>query len=688
MTGENGASSVFSTRLVQVMDFHQARSNTHSEMRFLAQALLAVSFFLVCAEALRAQRPVTTAPPDLVSSTLMPSTVIVNVREANGLLLDEHAFVKVSSAARKYSKTVATEDNSAATFIDVIRGDYDVEVSCAGYKTAIEHVNVGTGGSTYPIFIYLHSESEEAVNAKPPAGMVMTAKLQNELDKGTGKMRKQQYDAARQHFEKAAKMAPGNANAQYLLGMVELSQKHFDLARAKLESALALYPAHERSLLALGELQLQTGDADGAVRTLEKAFAANGADWRMHFLLAQAYSGERNYAKAEFHASRAAELGKTKGALPLLLLARTYLADNQREATKKVLELLIKEFPADPAAQQAKSELAALPDLPGNSTSVASGAEATPAGGTRGTDGLASAFAAATSTSPNPVIGLANELPLTIEDHTWAPAGVDAKEYTLAPGVTCGPEEVLDHAQKRMLHQLQNFDKFMATERIEHQQVDAHGIEGDLRFKDFSYLVFVHPFKKDSFFLEESRDGGTGVDGFPTNLATTGLVGLGVAILEPEYQTDFEYKCEGLSSWRGQAAWQVRFEQRKNVESRVRVWRRRGELFPVALKGRIWLAANSYDLLHMESDLRDPIEKLMLVRDHLIIDYGPVTFERGSEKLWLPWRAEMFMELHGKRYHHRHTLSNYMLFSVDTANQIGKPKQAPEPPEKEEKPQN
>jgi hypothetical protein len=288
--------------------------------------------------------------------------------------------------------------------------------------------------------------------------------------------------------------------------------------------------------------------------------------------------------------------------------------------------------------------------------------------------------------APSAVMGLADPLPLLVTEHAWAPADVDGKEYPVATGISCDQGEVLARAQKRMLNQLQNFEKFMATERIEHQQVDAHGNEGGLRYKDFSYLVFVHPFKTDSFFLEESRDGGQGVDAFPTNLATTGLVGLGVAVLEPEYENDFVYKCEGLSSWRGQAAWQLRFEQKRNVESRVRVWRRRGEVFPVALKGRVWLAANSYDLLHMETDLRDPIEKLTLVRDHLVIDYGPVTFERGNEELWLPWRAEMFMELHGRRYHHRHTLTNYMLFSVDTTNQIGRPKEAAAPPEAEQKP--
>ena len=38
----------------------------------------------------------------------------------------------------------------------------------------------------------------------------------------------------------------------------------------------------------------------------------------------------------------------------------------------------------------------------------------------------------------------------------------------------------------------------------------------------------------------------------------------------------------------------------------------------------------------------------------------------------------MFLELRGKRYHHSHTLRNYMLFSVDTDNTVAKPKPAPE----------
>lgn len=63
-------------------------------------------------------------------------------------------------------------------------------------------------------------------------------------------------------------------------------------------------------------------------------------------------------------------------------------------------------------------------------------------------------------------------------------------------------------------------------------------------------------------------------------------------------------------------------------------------------------------------------------RDHLIVDYGSVVFDKSNTTLWLPWSAEMFMELRGKRYHHRHTLTDYMLFSVDATTTITKPKEA------------
>jgi hypothetical protein len=108
-------------------------------------------------------------------------------------------------------------------------------------------------------------------------------------------------------------------------------------------------------------------------------------------------------------------------------------------------------------------------------------------------------------------------------------------------------------------------------------------------------------------------------------------------------------------------------------------WRNNHGVFPVALKGRAWISSTTYDVIHLETDLRDPMTQLELDRDHMALDYGPVNFNHGETSLWLPWYAEMYMQLHGKRYHHRHTLTNYALFSVDTDNKIDAPKGTKKP---------
>jgi hypothetical protein len=198
-------------------------------------------------------------------------------------------------------------------------------------------------------------------------------------------------------------------------------------------------------------------------------------------------------------------------------------------------------------------------------------------------------------------------------------------------------------------------------------------------FRRFSYIVFVNRYADDSFFLNEGRYSSVDDPSFPTSLATQGLNNLGVAILQPANRIDFEFKCEGLASIRGKASWQIRFEEKKDAKRGVRNWWRDGKFYQIPVKGRIWISSASSDVLRIETDLREPVPVLALNRDHLQVDYGPVNFAASNTILWLPWSAEMHMELHGHRYHHMHYLTDYMLFGVDTNHKIGKPKNAPPP---------
>jgi len=568
--------------------------------------------------------------------------------------LPGNAFVKLSSNFSGLHLTAPTQDGATATFPNIQGGEYEIEVTCAGYKTANEHASIMAGGSNYLVFVYLHPESEGTTTSGGGAPIV-SPRLRSEIDKGMDKLRRGQYDAAREHLEKAAKMAPANPDVQYLLGLLEYRQQHFDAARAKFENAISIYPTHERSLVAMGELLLRTGQPAKAAQSLEKAYQINGADWRTHLLLASAYAAQKEYEKAAPHAERAVELAKNSGAAPQLLLARIRAAQGKKSEARQAFEAVIRDFPADSAAAEAKKELA----------SMETEAAAPPA--------KSESSAVRMGSGPEPAGAALPVLPVLVRP--WAPLDIDAKEYPVAQDVACSLEDVLQRAQLRAAKQLGNFEKFVATERVEHQEVDANGVAGPVRAHDFNYLVFIKRPREGYVFLDEERDGGENLGSFPTLLASKGLVALGVYIFDPQYEPDFAYRCEGLGQWRGQPAWELRFEQRKEVPSRIRTWRNSRGLFQVPLKGRVWVSANSYDVLHIETDLREPQKAIELDRDHLVIDYGPVQFEHGKTSLWLPWHAELFMELHGKRYHHRHTLTNYELFSVDTTHSVSAPKE-------------
>lgn len=598
-----------------------------------------------------AQRP--TGPPGLpqrsgVNESVFPTEnadVAVSVRELSGMPLPVMATVKLYSEAG-IPRTATTQDGCTATFPKVFTGEYEIEVTAAGYKPGKERASIFAGGATATVYVYLHPENEASPGVGAPTAPIMTPRLQGEIDKGLEKLRRHEFEEARKHFEKAAKMAPGNPDVHYLLGMLEYLQNHLDEARKKFQAALLIYPSHERSLLAIGELELRQGNPVAAERALEKAYEVNGADWRTHLLLANAYFQQRNYEKALPHAMRATEKGKEHAAAAWVLLGRTLANTGKRNEAERAFETVLRGFPNDSYAGEAKAQIAELHKP----------------------------VAVADSHVSAPEVPLP-EAPRAANLRPWAPPDIDNKEYPGVQDVACKQSEVIGRTQARSARQLANFEKFLATEHIEHQELDAYGNPGPAKTKDFSYIVLVEHPQPGVSFVNERRDGGESLNSFPSGLATLGLVGLGVNIFDRNYSGDLEYKCEGLGAWRGQPAWQMRFEQKKGVPSHIRTWRNNKGVFPIPLKGRVWIAANSYDVVHVETDLREPVKELQLSRDHLIVDYGPVNFEKGRTTLSLPWSAEMFMELRGKRYHHSHTLSNYMLFSVDTGSTISKPKE-------------
>jgi len=529
-----------------------------------------------------------------------------------------------------------------------------MELTSPGYRKTTEHLSLIENSARLPIYVYMVPESDSAHTGKPPRGVVMTPKLRRQIQKGLEALIKKQYEAAREIFSKALQKAPGNPDIFYFLGIAELGMQHLDLARENFQHSLSLDPSHELALVSLGELQLQNGAPADAIISLDKAVGLGRAGWRAHFDLAYAYAKVNRLRDAESEASRAARLAKEKGGTPTFLLGQIQYAEGKSADAKRTWQSVLTAFPADPIVPQTKKMLARLENE------------------TREIDPSTIA-----SLPLPPVPNLTLE---TIVERPWAPPDIDSAAHDAVPDTNCRTEQVLDGALHRLKSELVDFEKFTATEHIEHQEIDRFGWPGPIKARDFSYVVFVHPLGDNSVYLEESRMGGDDLSSFPTSLATTGLNGLSVSVLQPTNRERFSYSCEGLASLCGQAAWQVRFEEKRDAQGDdVRMWQRNGKTYKIPIKGRIWISSASYAVLRVETDLRDPVSILELTRDHLLVDYGPVNFSSGNVHLWLPWSADIYMVLHGKRYHHRHFLSDYLLFEVDTTHSIRKPKELPPP---------
>jgi tetratricopeptide (TPR) repeat protein len=587
------------------------------------------------------------------------SNVYVSVREPNGLPVTESATVKLSCPLAGVNMSGPTKDTALAQFSNIPPGDCVIEVSAPGYKPAHERALVADSlmSRNQYVYVYLHLASESGAAG---GRTQVSLNVLKEMDKAAEAIHKNHADDARKHLLKAAESAPQNPDVQYLLGTLEARQKNDDAASARFERAIALYPAHEHALLALGEIQLRSKQTAEAIATLEKAVHANTMSYQAQFYLAAAFLQQRNYAGAKPHAQKAAELAGDKVPMTHALLGEVLAGEGNRDAARHEFEVVIHDHPKDAAAAVAKSDLGDL-DKP--------------------LDALISHVSAAVSAPGNersagadPAADLGAGLV-----RPWGPSDVDTIKPGVAGDVSCSAADIVKRTGQTSTEQFSNFEKFMASEHIEHEEIDRNGKAGVVRARDFSYLVFIDHDKSGQIFLKESRDGGTGIDSFPTSLATVGLLGLGVDVFHPGFASALDFTCEGLGQWRGQAAWLMYFRQRPNQRSYLRLWETQRQTVEIPLKGRVWVAASTYQVLHVETDLRDPMKDLELTRDHLAIDYGPVNFQSGKVELWLPWYADMYLELHRRRYHHRHTLSNYAIFGVDTKNTISKPKGAEEP---------
>jgi len=536
-----------------------------------------------------------------------------------------------------------TVKNGYARFNSVLAAEYKIQVVAPKYESQMKPFEMRERTLGKVTFELQPLSAEDAASSL--GFYALPTKVQRDVGKAMEALRANKPNDAWRPLQSAQKNAPNSAEVEYLLGVYASQTKNDAQARAYWLKALELSPKHLNSLISMGNDFIQEKKPADAVPYLNRAVEAEPSSWRAQVLLAEAFVLQSQWDDAVKHAQRALELGHERAATAQLVLARALAGRGDRDQAVQSLEAYLKTHPADAGAAKDLQTLKAA--AAANTYVISSDADA------------AVADAAAIPMASN-----------------WRPADVDDRVPAVETGTSCSVTDVVHQAGARLSDLLSDVDKFSATESLVHESINKHGMAAAPERRKFDYVVGIQDLQHRYLNVEEYRNGagGSAAD-FPEGVATNGLPAL-VLIFHPYYVSSYEMSCEGLARISSGLAWQVHFKQRPDKPNTLRRYRvgADGPSYPVAMKGRAWISADTYQIVRLETDLVAPIPEIRLLADHTEIEYGPVKFQNGKVNMWLPQSADVYYDWKGRKIHRRHSFSNYMLFGVDEKQKISTPK--------------
>ncbi|MCL6480841.1 MAG: tetratricopeptide repeat protein [Firmicutes bacterium] len=562
--------------------------------------------------------------------------LVIRVRTQNGAPLTGEAIIRIFSSLTGLEKTVGVTSVGDAEIPSIPIGEYQLEVRAPGFRLFQDRVTVWTDESTNYAHVELMPESADSGKLAEP--ILLAPKARREMEKALAALEKNDLKEARSRLDRLARMAPAHPDVNYLLGILHLKLAEAEAARAYLEKTLRLQPNHVSAQLALGGLFYHQQDFAAAIPLLEEALATHPQNWEARWMLASAYFQQHKYEAAREQLEQALPASGEQRPLLLLLLARTHLALGRQEQARQQIERLLREYPQHAAAATARQLLETLEH----------------------TEPAAAVPVPLAVVKPERVAPMR---PL-MEPSRWAPPAIDELRPPTVPGATCPLREVLRGARRRASELVQHLERFTATEHVRFAQLDEFGGSRNPIEHRWEYLVTIRQVQPGRFSIEESRNPEASPSLWPSHLMTCGLAALGL-VFHPFYLDDFHMECEGLSLGDGQPAWQIRFEQRRDRPARFRVFYTSNRRWPLLLKGRAWISANSFHVLRLETNLLEPVPEIGIQHEHLSIRYQPVRFHHRDVELWLPAEANFYIQYKGRRYHYQHRFREYLLFSVE-----------------------
>jgi hypothetical protein len=232
---------------------------------------------------------------------------------------------------------------------------------------------------------------------------------------------------------------------------------------------------------------------------------------------------------------------------------------------------------------------------------------------------------------------------------------------------------VLEQAGSRAHELAANLQNFTSQEKIEFQLRSSvtHVLQSGTGAFDYN-VVFAKT--SAGLAVQEKRVPERGHRAFPFTIQDVGIPEMALIFL-PEFQGDYEMRCDGAAEWNGQATWVVHFQQRNDRPTHTVSFEVKGVAHPAKLKGRAWIAQDSGEVVHLETSLMEAMPAANVRQMYLTVDYAPVPFRTLNTKVWLPQAADAYGDFGDHYTIACHTFTDFLLFSVQTDQVIEKPKE-------------
>jgi tetratricopeptide (TPR) repeat protein len=569
---------------------------------------------------------------------------VVTVVDEKKAKLDRQAVVKLHDIKRNIDTWDTTSlSDSQIIFCGTDFGDYEVEASAVGYLA--EHKDWNISGS---IGLVKDRQLELVMHKDPTAVEIsasdnaIPAPARKDAKRAVLALKAANYKEAQKRLDHAIKLAPSNPQINFLYGYLYFQQKDFAKAETYLSHAATLDPRQVKAVTLLGRVQLERQEYEAAQETLEQAVIADSNYWMAHYLLGDAYLKRKDYEKAREQAQLAIDKGRGEGNIAQLVLGQALANTGRDKEGIQALKTFVETNPSNTAIPQVKALITQIENRDSGTTS---------------NEGAL----------PDTDLALAASAP-SLPESAWGPPGVDELKPSVAPGVTCPYQQVMDGAGERVKQFVDNIAKFAAIEDMTHEQLDKTGNPITKETRKFTYVASITEATPGFLQTDEYRNLRYGLADLPDHIVTSGSMTLAL-IFHPDMRDSFETSCEGLGDWHGQSAWLVHFRQRDDKPNRFAEYNVGSQHYPMNMKGRAWITTDNLQLVHIDAELVKPLPQLSV--QHQIADYGPIHFQKGNLDLWLPQNVDIFMELNRHYYYRRHSYDHYQLFSVDSVDKAG-----------------